>query len=246
MKTNRLLYPLAFTTALYTALAGNVFAAQQLNTSTHEFSIKLGATRVIYHAGSAGADIAVQNEQAYPVLIQSFALDETKKASSAFVVTPPLLRLEAGQQSRLRIIYTGASMAPDRETLNWLCVKGVPPVASSDKKQPGGAGLEVTLSVSTCDKMFYRPDSLKGTPVDVAGSLTWTRAGKKVTVSNPTGFFMNMASVTVGGMKVNQPDYVPPFGSRIYTLPADARGEINWRIITDNGGDSRAFRAELS
>lgn len=44
---------------------------QQLNSATKLFSVKLGATRVIYHAGTAGATLSVSNPQNYPILVQS-------------------------------------------------------------------------------------------------------------------------------------------------------------------------------
>lgn len=44
----------------------SVYAArQQLNSATKSFSVKLGATRVIYHAGTPSATLSVSNPQNY-------------------------------------------------------------------------------------------------------------------------------------------------------------------------------------
>lgn len=61
----------------------SVYAArQQLNSATKSFSVKLGATRVIYHAGTPGATLSVSNPQNYPILVQSSVKAEDKKFAS--------------------------------------------------------------------------------------------------------------------------------------------------------------------
>jgi len=220
-------------------------AAQSLPTNTHEFSIHLGATRVIYHEKSQGADIQVSNPQDYPVLIQSVTKNEDKKTDAPFIVTPPLFRLEAKQQSRLRIVRTGGDLAQDRETLQWVCVKALPPVLDEDKKQVNTASLEINLSINTCDKLIYRPESVKGKPETVAGSLIWARTDEGVKVTNPTGFYMNIKSLVIDGKEVRYPEYVSPFSSRTYKVASAAHGPVQWKIVTDNGGDSRMFQSEI-
>lgn len=104
----------------------SVYAAnQQLNSATKLFSVKLGATRVIYHAGTAGATLSVSNPQNYPILVQSSVKAADKSSPAPFLVMPPLFRLEANQQSQLRIVRTGGDMPTDRETLQWVCIKAV-------------------------------------------------------------------------------------------------------------------------
>ncbi|CAI2793739.1 Capsule protein fraction 1 [Serratia grimesii] len=94
---------------------------------TKVFELKLGASRIIYHTDSAGAEVSVTNPQEYPILVQGKVYAEDKKTIAPFVVPPPLSRLEANQQSRLRIIRTGGSADGNRETLQWFCVAGIPP-----------------------------------------------------------------------------------------------------------------------
>ncbi|MEY6306133.1 fimbria/pilus periplasmic chaperone, partial [Salmonella enterica subsp. enterica serovar Corvallis] len=150
----------------------SVYAArQQLNSATKSFSVKLGATRVIYHAGTPGATLSVSNPQDYPILVQSSVKAEDKNSPAPFMVMPPLFRLEANQQSQLRIIRTGGDMPTDRETLQWVCIKAVPPENEPSDTQAKGATLDLNLSISTCDKLIFRPDAVKGTPEDVAGNL---------------------------------------------------------------------------
>lgn len=79
-------------------------------TDTNTFRVTLGATRVICPEGAAGAQLSVSNPQSRPMLVQSKVTDEDHKTPSPFLVTPPLFRLEANQQSRLRIIRTGGCL----------------------------------------------------------------------------------------------------------------------------------------
>ncbi|NPE97657.1 Dr fimbrial biogenesis chaperone DraB, partial [Escherichia coli] len=65
--------------------------------------------------------------QDYPMLVQSEVLSEDQKSPAPFVVTPPLFRLDGQQSSRLRIVRTGGEFPSDRESLQWICVKGIPP-----------------------------------------------------------------------------------------------------------------------
>lgn len=217
------------------------------------FELKLGASRVIYHPDSAGAEVAVTNPQEYPILVQGKVYNEDKKTLAPFIVTPPLFRLEAGQQSRLRIIRTGGSVDGDRETLQWFCVGGVPPkytdVWAQDKNirsfTLSQAQLHMEVSAHECIKIMIRPSGVKGSPMDNAKNLEWHRQGKQLKVTNHSSFYMNLASVSVGGKTVPDIDYVAPGASRTFTFPEGATGQVQWKIITDEGGESHEFQSEL-
>ncbi len=220
---------------------------------TKVFELKLGASRVIYHPDSAGAEIAVTNPQDYPILIQGKVYNEDKKTPAPFIVTPPLSRLEAGQQSRLRIILTGGNADDNRETLQWFCVGGIPPkdtdVWAQDEKSRSSNSSQVQLhmevSAHECIKLLTRPSGVKGSPMDNASDLEWHRQGKQLIVTNPSSFYMNLTSVSVGGKAVPDIDYVAPGASRHFKLPEGAAGQVQWKIITDEGGESHAFQSVL-
>src|SRR5690606_30068236 len=72
------------------------------------------------------------------------------------LVLPPILRLEAGAQQRLRILYTGHGSPPaGRESVYWLNILEIPPKADAT-----GAGL-LQISFRTRVKVFFRPDGVK-------------------------------------------------------------------------------------
>lgn len=218
------------------------------------FSVKTGATRIIYSPGSQGASLTVMNPQGYPMLVQSEIFMEDQKTRAPFIVTPPLFRLDGHQQSRIKIIATSSHDYDTKESLHWLCLTGIPPEADDEwtdeaykKKQAAQhATLLTQLRIKSCLKLLVRPAALRGTPDDFAFSLTWVKTGKTLTVKNPTPFFMNLRSVQLGKSSVANPEYVPPMSQRELSIPADASGPVHWQLITDYGGDSREFISDLS
>ncbi|WP_309600859.1 fimbria/pilus periplasmic chaperone [Serratia sp. AKBS12] len=242
--------------ALAVAMTPVVSSATEQNMalSTDTFVLKLGASRVIYDAASNGATLSVINQQNYPMLVRSTVLAEDKKTPAPFVVTPPLFRLDGQQQSRLRIVRTGGQLADDRESLQWLCVTGIPPknddqwAAGEDGKSQAPAkkvAVNVQVSVQNCIKLLVRPKGIKAPTLNEADALVWSRSGGKLNAKNPTPYYINLSSLTVGGKAVPGIEYVPPFSSRSFALPAGAAGQVQWRAIDDLGGESKVYQAAL-
>ncbi|AOV98627.1 molecular chaperone [Edwardsiella hoshinae] len=226
---------------------------QQVEQSTQEFGVKLGATRVIYAPNSMGQTLSVSNPQNYPMLVQSRVYAEDMQSKAPFVVTPPLFRLDGLQQSNLRIVRTGGTFANDRESLQWLCVKGIPPKAddlwAKDKDgQPAvkdKISLSLQVSIDNCIKLLIRPESIKGGPEDVASSLAWSRQGKQLKAMNDTPFYINFDSLKVGMVDITNINYVPPFSSSTFPFPNGASGKVTWSVVTDYGGVSPVYQAEI-
>ncbi|MBV8636329.1 MAG: fimbria/pilus periplasmic chaperone [Burkholderiaceae bacterium] len=217
--------------------------AGALTTHRRTFGVDLSASRVIYHETAPGAILDISNSHDYPVLLESTVKNEQRTSSAPFLVTPPLLRLEGGQQSKLRIVRTGGDLPADRETMQWLCVKAIPPKEDAANTPVKSATLAVNIMVNECEKLIFRPQAVKGEPQDVADQLSWSIADGKLVVNNPTPFYMNLSSVSVGGEAISSPGFVAPYKTETLALPAGASGEVQWQIITDLGGDSRVFHA---
>lgn len=236
----------------------SVWAGQDSNKAI-PYSLTLGATRVIYPLNGAGAVLSVSNDQDYPVLVQSNVWNEDLKTKAPFVVTPPLFRLDGKQKSILRIVRVGGQVPNDRESLSWLCVKGIPPKSGDlwaenkeKKHQPGEVNLGVNVLINSCIKLLTRPGDISGQPTDVAGDLTWQWDGKKLKVNNPTPFFMNLSSVKINNVDINlkgeiSDSYIPPESSRLFNVPqlTSREGEISWKIINDYGGESKVWTINL-
>lgn len=246
---------LSATIAILCLFSGSVSAiTQATETTTQTFSVHLGASRVIFDPASAGATLTVSNRQDYPILVQSVALTENMTGEAPFVVTPPLMRLDEHQSSRLRIMRTGGEFSGDRESLQWLCVKGIPPkdgdAWAKDKNgkfvAAGKVGLNVQLSMNNCIKLLVRPATIKGQPSDMASHLQWSRHDNHLKAYNDSPFYMNLSSVKVDGVSVKKINYVAPFSSAEFTLPDTRKGgKIEWKIVNDYGGESRSYYSDV-
>nr|P33407.1 RecName: Full=Chaperone protein MyfB; Flags: Precursor [Yersinia enterocolitica]CAA79952.1 MyfB [Yersinia enterocolitica] len=232
------------------------------NTSQHKFSVRTGETRIIYPLSSVkGVSLSVTNPQDYPILVQTQVKGEDKHSPAPFMATPPLFRLDAGMRGRVRVTRTGGNFPEDRESLQWLCITGVPPKegdvwdnSQHDKKNNmQDVNLNILLSVGTCMKLLVRPDQLRQKPEEMAGKLIWHRNGQQLQVNNPTPFYMNFKSVSLGNKNIKlssagNENYVAPFAERSFSLPVDMAerpAEINWQIINDLGSESQVFKANI-
>ncbi|EMB7449140.1 fimbria/pilus periplasmic chaperone [Salmonella enterica] len=226
----------------YSALAS---AADAGNVGVRSSGVTLGAARVIYPLNGNGVSLSVTNPQDIPVLVKSSVLDETMKKEAPFIITPPLFRLDGGQRNSLNITRTGGDYPADRESLNLICVQGIPPQPDSvwggDEKQGSDkkkVSTSVQLIIGSCIRMFVRPESLSGNPVSVADKVSWKVTGKTLTAVNPTPFYMSVSSLTFNGAKLKMArSYIPPFAEEKIALPsgAAAKGTLKWEVIGDYG-----------
>ncbi|HEM8838461.1 TPA: fimbria/pilus periplasmic chaperone [Klebsiella aerogenes] len=229
-------------------------AKTRIDPHTKSFEMRLGASRIIYHPERSGESLTVSNAQDYPILVQGKVLAEDKKSPAPFIVTPPVFRLEARQQSRLRIIHTGKPEAADRETLQWMCVTGIPPkdtdvwaLDNSGKTTAPAdtATLHIEISAHQCIKLIVRPSGLEGSMAEAAAGLHWHLEGRSLTVTNPSAYYINLQSVLIDGKPVPAVSYLAPHASGHYPLPAGRGGKVTWRYITDEGGESRELHAPI-
>ncbi|CAD6107130.1 fimbria/pilus periplasmic chaperone [Escherichia coli] len=230
----------------------SVSALAATQTQTHPFAVKLSASRVIYNPDSnGGASLGVSNKQNYPILVQSVVMDASRKKHGQFIVTPPLFRLDANQDSRVRIISTGRDFPKDRESLNWVCVRGIPPKnddlwAGDVKKKTDDVNLNIEVSVNSCIKLLIRPSSLTGGVESAAHKVTWKLKGERLTAHNPTPYYINISTVQVGRTMATGGNYVAPFSDATYTVNGKVvSGDINWKLVTDYGSE-QDMKSELA
>lgn len=150
------------------------------------------------------------------------------------MVTPPLKRLDPGEQLTLRIRLTGMTLPQDRESVFYLSVKGIP--AMPDKaSQTGG---QLVLAVVNNMKMFYRPAGLPDEGVKgAAKQLRFSLQNDALVVDNPTPFYINFSQVTVGGKPLEAEALrrlVPPKGQQRYPVSAGMRGEVTWQVLDED------------
>lgn len=212
-----------------------IFLAATLISSSVQAGVIVGATRVIYESGEKEVSLHVNNpEEKRAYLIQTWVDNEseTNTAKTPFIITPPLYRLNAGQENQMRIIATGNNLPTDRESVFWLNVKSIPSVEKSDRNR-------LLISVNTRIKLFWRPAELKSKPADVAEAykkLSFTARGNTLRVTNPTPYYVSFSELKVGGRNIENPGMVPPKGEAAIAVQPGTSGKITWKAINDYGG----------
>jgi P pilus assembly chaperone PapD len=198
----------------------------------------VGGTRVVYDASKREASLSVRNTDNTPYLIQSWVdangpTGTVKAGKTAFLVTPPVFRLEAGDENLLRIILTAENFPSDRESIFWLNVKAIPASVKTNKNI-------LQISIKSRMKLFYRPGGLDPRPEDSFSTITFHRQGEKIFVTNPTPYYVTFFSFKLGGVPVKTLNVMlGPKNTTVYDVPKLSSGnQIRWQAINDYGGSS--------
>lgn len=209
--------------------------------------ISLSATRVVFDGAHKEANVTVRNG-GQDVLIQSWIdSDDGLNRTVPFAVTPPLARVVAKQQQLLRILYEGAGLPQDRESVVWLNVQEIP--------QASEHANTLQLAVRQRIKVFFRPAGLPGdalqAPTELDWRLTQEDSSAALSVSNPSLYHVSMAdiTVTVNGQRTLAADsaMIAPGQTRTFALAKVASGapvSLSFRSINDYGAQSE-YRAAL-
>jgi len=203
-----------------------------MSNSAAASGIALGATRVIYPQDAKQASINVTNSDTKDsFLVQSWVSDEKGNKVTSFVVTPPLFVLKPGRINILRIIYNGPALPEDKESVFYLNNKAIP---SLDSSTPATNSLQI--ATQSVIKLFVRPAHLSVKPAEAAAMLRCQADGSRLTVSNPSPYFVTLVNFTVAGKK--QPNImVPPKGSQTI----DTVGAVSYQTLNDYGAITPAL-----
>lgn len=206
---------------------------------TARAGVIIGGTRVIFDGHKKEASLNINNPDNAAYLIQSWMESANGGSENVpFIITPPLYRLDKGQQNVERIVMTD-SLPQQKESLFWLNIKAIP---SASQKQN-----TLQIAVKTRIKLIYRPAGLAGSlPEEEADKLTWKVSGDRLLVSNPGRFVMNFNEVRIGNNKVEDATYVLPGATASFSLPkGHPRGSLSFKLINDFGSTGAEHRASL-
>ncbi|MFM5870715.1 fimbria/pilus periplasmic chaperone [Aeromonas veronii] len=222
-------------------------ADNEVTFSERVFSVKLSASRIIYDLGGRGQSLLVENSQPYPILVHSAVYSEDKKNDSGFSVTPPLAKVDSLKSLRVRILDVKGDYPQDRESLKWLCVKGVPPsndsIWSDKKDKPGGVDIMSLVSAKTCIKLLIRPPMLRGRDSLQSEKVSWHANNNKLMIKNDSPFYLNLSHVEVAGKNIDFPAPVPPYSTVEHVTPVVKSELVKWQAINDLGGASYLFES---
>ncbi len=209
----------------------------------------IGGTRIVVTDSLTGTSLQLSNpENSSVFLIESYITpyrrgthDEmTGNGTIPFIVTPPVFRIDPGQQNVVRILYTGG-LPEDRESLFSFHAKAIPQL----KKNRGNT---VAFAFDSALKLFYRPQILTGPAARQAyTALTFHRQKNQLIVTNPTPYHISLYELRAGEEKIDikkQPMLMPQ-SSASYLLPVSTKNTIQWKTIDDFGAITQEERATL-
>ena len=93
----------------------------------------VGGTRVIFNGEKRSLNQRRQPGQR--TLFNSVWLDNQQSGVDkiAFIITPPLFRLDGHQENMLRIVRVGDDLPKDKESLYWMNIKSIPSTEHTGK-----------------------------------------------------------------------------------------------------------------
>lgn len=213
-----------------------------------ESSIQLNGTRVVYPAGKREVSFSMVNNGSEARLIQSWVdtgdIRENPDSSTApFMITPPMVRVDAGKGQTLRIVFTGQNIAQDRESVFWLNILEIPP---KPKLSNNEGENYVQMAVRSRIKIFYRPQGLDGKPDNAAENLIWKMRMDRnriiMTCINNTAYNVSFSDISLKNSPVNRNvskgGMCPAKGTSDFPVsgdPSKAGGKIVLTTINDYG-----------
>lgn len=229
-------------------------------TSEQPAGLSFNQFRLVYPAAEKkGITWSLTNNTDRPYLMQSWirpmdfttglpVAEEDNKAPAAAIplmVTPPLKRVDPGDQLTLRIRLTEMSLPQDRESVFYLSVKAIPSIPDK-ASQTGG---QLVVAVVNNMKLFYRPEGLpEGGVVKASKQLRFSLQNDALVVDNPTPFYINFSQVTVGGRPLPAGELsklVPPKGQQRYPVASGVRGTVEWQVLDEDSQRTALQRQAL-
>lgn len=202
--------------------------------------VGLGATRIVYSGSTTQSMLQVRNTHTDATfLIQSWMESEKGERINDFIITPPLYVLKPASESMVKIMFNGKVLPQDRETLYWMTVKAIPQQAKN------GSGNSLQFASANRIKVFYRPQELGEGSGNAWKNLSGTYRAGKVTLTNPTPYYLTTINVKIDGIGV-QPVMVPPKSSVTLAETFSHANSFSYQTINDYGSWTPVTRSSLS
>lgn len=193
--------------------------------------IALGATRVIYPAEANQVSLAIINsDEKNRFLIQSWVENKDGNKTADFLATPPLFVVKPKGENTLRLMYVGAPLPTDRESVYWINVKAIPAVDKRSLEDKNALQLAVLSRI----KLFVRPANLPMGADSAPAMLRFQQSGTRLTIANPSPYFITLVNLQSGSQKLPN-TMVSPKSSTSLTLPGRESGAVSFQTINDYG-----------
>lgn len=198
-----------------------------LNITLVYASVGLETTRLIYNENDkSGSLVAFNNNKELNYLIQSWIVDKDNNLSDDFIITPPVLKVQALNKNTLDITKI-KEILNNKESLYWVNVKFIAPGNKNDENV-------LRYTIINKIKLIYRPTALKDMiPEKAVEQLTVKTNNGFISIYNPTGVYINLSGALDGDKKIETPSYIEPFSEIKVSAHLNKSFSINY--INDLG-----------
>lgn len=211
-------------------IASGLLFVSAMISNANAGGIALGTTRVIYPQGDKQVSLPVINSSTNNAfLVQSWVANADQSKSSDFILTPPLFVMHPKKENTLRIMYVGPELPTDRESVFYLNSKAIPAV---DKSKLQGNTLQI--ATQSVIKLFIRPKKLPTPSIDAPKTLRCQVANGKVTISNPSPYYVSLVKFKVGATLL-QNNMVSPKNPLTVNVPGNQGGQVSFQTVNDFG-----------
>jgi len=126
----------------------------------------------------------VRNTDPGPALLHTTVLDIAEDSETVVIATPPVARVEPGQEQMVRFIYQGPPLQVQR--LKRVVFEGIGQATQADGRAVVGVGVRQNLPMLLHPKGLARNDA----PWKL---LQWSSSGRVVSVTNPSAYVVRLA-----------------------------------------------------
>lgn len=209
--------------------------------------VVITGTRLVYPAGEREISVKLDNNGTAPSLVQSWVdsgnpTSSPTQSTAPFVLSPPVFRIDPSKGQTMRLMFSGAVLPQDRESVFWLNVLEIPP------KAPIATDANILqMAFRSRIKIFYRPESLVGTPHQAIDLVRWkvvpTEGGNfALQAVNPSAFNVSLIELVLvdGGHRESSEDgMIGPGETKLFAVPGiktlPAAASVEFKAINDYG-----------
>lgn len=211
--------------------------------------VVITGTRLVYPAEAKEITVKLNNNGDLPALIQSWVdsgdVKSTPTSSKApFLLSPPVARMDANKGQSLRLIFTGAQLPTNVESVFWFNMLEIPPKPEGDND----ANI-LQMAFRSRIKIFYRPAGLPGTPDEAMKQVQWKIVpaaqgkGYALQAYNPSPYFVSeveLALVSGKQRSASENGMVAPGETKQFALPSvtsmpSSDAVVEFNAINDYG-----------
>ncbi|GCH22929.1 fimbrial chaperone protein [Escherichia coli] len=216
------------------AKAGDLSSAVGFNIKLNDCDTNVSSNAAVAFLGTT----VTSNDDT--LALQSSAAGSAQNVGIQILDRTGEVLMQGKKENTLRIINaTNHQLPGDRESLFWVNVKAIPAMEKDQKNEN-----TLQLAIISRIKMFYRPTNLAMAPEEAPAMLRFRRSGSKLTLINPTPYFITVTNMKAGNS--NLPNtMVPPKGEVSVDIPHAATGDISFQTINDYGALTPRIKATM-